>query len=1071
VKQTYVSLHQHTEGSFLDGYSSSEAVAKRASELGMTAIAVTDHGEVNQHIKMQNAGQKYGVKILFGMEGYLVDSINRVREESDRQNSHFCVWAENEEGLRNLWTLSSRAYIEGRYYKPLVDWEMLSQLNLNGLIVTDGCMLAYMARYILAGEDDKAVELIGRYIDTFGDDNFFMELHTWQFCAPTGAVVNTKTGQTDFELNADMTKINQGKVRLAKMYDIPLIVVNDAHYACEDEWEHHALVWKMNTSSEDKTDSGRTASWIMTDDEIYYWMDRHHIDRDVVEEAIKNTQRIAQRCNVEIKDGHHLPHMTDSDEKELALFLETIEKGFQKKIVGKGRDQQRYRDAIDMELAVIVPKKFYGYFNTVADYCLWAKHVAKMLVGPARGSAGGSVIAWLMDITEIDPIKYGLLFSRFISESRKDNPDIDLDFPQSRRPEVIQYLIYKYGKDNVAGIGTLSRLKAKGILKDLSRAFGISFDDQAEMTKIIEQVADFDEEEESGLTWNEILTIKGGELAPWAKRYPELFSKMEDMIGFVRQSSSHASGILVSDVPLYGVMPLRIKGKSEFPVTQFENSETEGDHEVGWLGFEKLDILGLRHLDTLADCRDIIEKRHGIELDFYDWTDEQYSDPAIWTEPNKGDTLGLFQIETPSAAKTTSKFNIKNERDVAALISVNRPGVIDAGMLEPFLRRRAGKENVSTPHQMMTDVLGETFGICVYQEQIMKLVQVTAGYTPTEADDIRKIMGKKLMDRMKALKVEFAGKCAGNPEFVALLRRGERAEDVAEKIWDNIEPSGRYAFNLSHAQAYAFITCWEAWLRHYYPAEFMTALMRTDPDKIPAYVTWAKRHDINILPPDINDSEDKFVLTDEGVRYGLTSVMSVGEKSYTEIAEKRPFESFDDLMSRISKNGFNSRVGENLISIGALDRFDSRTVMLAKFFTLRKLPDRPIPNFWDDEVVGKLEKSLVGSYITKHPVDKYIQIIEEECLQNPEVLESLEPKELATIGGLLTRVKPYRTKTGKMMAWLTVEWKGENFDLVIFPERYSAYRYLLVEEKPVIIEVERLARGAQVKDMIRLDRV
>lgn len=556
----YTGLHIHSqEGSFLDGYATVEQIAKRAKDLNQKAVALTDHGECAGHFHFQKACQKHEVKPIFGMEGYLVDSVTRVREEKDRLNSHITLLAKDQEGLSNLWAWSSLAY-EGDnfYYRPLADWEIAKKYS-GGLYASDGCLLAFMARAIIDDDSDRARQLIGQYLDVFGD-NFYMELHTFQFLDP----------QTDEQrdLNAQMTKVNQGKVELAHEYGIPLVVVNDAHYSEPDHWENHALVWEMNTTSnDDQTGRGQTAGWMMDEDELVYWMGKHGISRQVTEEAIRNTNEIAENCNAEIQNRPRMPRITRSEEDDLKLFLRHVEDGFKRKVEQQGLDTNRYWERVEEEVRLITEKGFYGYFNVVADYTKYAKEEAKMLVGPSRGSAGGSLTAYLMDITEIDPLKYDLLFGRFIAPSRKGYPDVDLDFPQSKRPEMKEYLSNKYGHDHVCGIGTFSKLQPKGVIADLSRAMGIPFEDKQKISKIIEKTKDL-EVANVEVSWTEVIETQGGELLPWLKQYPQLFDKAGEMAGMIRQPSTHAAGLLVSNEPLYGSLPTRVKNKTV--TSQFE---------------------------------------------------------------------------------------------------------------------------------------------------------------------------------------------------------------------------------------------------------------------------------------------------------------------------------------------------------------------------------------------------------------------------------------------------------------------------------------------------------------------
>lgn len=410
-KPNLVGLHVHSERSFLDGYSSLEDIAKRAKSLGQEAVALTDHAEVGGHYEFAKQCKEYGVKPLFGCEGYLVDDVTRVRNEKDRKNSHITLIAKNQKGLENLWAWSSEAYEKNFYYRALQDWDGAKKYS-EGLYASDGCLLSYMAKSIIDEDTDRQHQLMGQYLKTFGE-NFYMELHTFQFMNPST--------EEQFRLNKEMTMVNQAKVELAHQYSVPLVVVNDAHYSKPEDWVNHDLVWAMNTrGNADQTGEGQTATWMMDNEDALYWMSKHGVSRSVTEEAIKNTALIAESCTAEIKEGYHLPRLTKSDKDDLKLFMKHVEEGFQRKVIEKGLDERKYQATLDYELETIVSKGFPGYFLVVADYAKWAKEEAKMLMGPARGSAGGSLTSYLLDITEIDPVKYNLSFDRFLNPDRGD---------------------------------------------------------------------------------------------------------------------------------------------------------------------------------------------------------------------------------------------------------------------------------------------------------------------------------------------------------------------------------------------------------------------------------------------------------------------------------------------------------------------------------------------------------------------------------------------------------------------------------------------------------------------------
>lgn len=1049
TEYTYAGLHTHSQRSFLDGYSSLEEIAQRAKTLGQKSVALTDHAEVGGHWQFQKECLSQGIKPLFGIEGYMVDSVAKSREEKDRLNSHITLIAKNQEGLKNLWAWSSEAYEKNFYYRALQDWDGAKKYS-KGLYASDGCLLAFMARAIIADDKDKQHRLMGQYLDLFGD-NFYMELHTFQFMDPST--------EEQHRLNKEMTMVNQGKVELANKYGVPLVVVNDAHYTKPDDWINHDLVWAMNTQSNmDQTGRGQTASWMMDNEDILYWMSKHGISRSVTEEAIKNSSIISDSCEVEIKPEQRMPRITPTDKDDLRLFLKTLEDGFDKKVSQRGLDSDFYFKRLESEIKTITDKSFQGYFNVVADYHKWAKYEAKMMTGAGRGSAGGSLVAYLMDITEVDPLKYDLDFDRFLVKERKGLPDIDLDYPQSRREEVKQYLATKYGEDHICGIGTLSTLQPKGVLADLSRAMDIPKEDSRAISKIIEEVSDMDIEE--GDSWSEIVQESGGELASWAKRYPELFEKMGEMVGLVRQSGTHAAGTLVSSEPLPGNLPTRVKGGHK--VSAFTGDEVEE------LGYVKFDILGIRHLDTLQNAKNMIRERHGVEVDYYSFGDKEFRDPAIWKMFEKAQVNGIFQAETDSMSKVGSQLLPKSEEDLSVLFAINRPGVIQAGLLDPFLKRWNGEEEVHFDHPMMEEIVGSTMGILVFQEQILSTVKKIAGFSGGEADQVRKILGKRLHEQMLEKKKEFFDRALKNEEFVAQSKSGNPVDDL-DKIWGSIEASGKYSFNKSHSVAYALLGSWEVWTKHYFFPEFITALLQTDPDKIGKHVAEARRNGIEILPPDINESGKTFTLTsDTTIRYGLGAIAHVGAKAIKEILKNRPYSSLEEFVDKNPARIVNKRVVVNLIRIGAFDSMGDRSDVLQNYYDIRKIKETA-PDFTLDDVVYEAEMELVGTYILKDPMDRYRKAIENVCVSSPHEIEELQKGETGEVGGQVTKIKEHTTKGGRQMAFTEITWDDEVFEVTVFPDAWSTFKNLMSVGAPVATRVSRLDRGCHMVHLERLD--
>lgn len=1051
TEYTYAGLHTHSQRSFLDGYSSLEGIAERAKSLGQKAVALTDHQEVGGHWQFQKECLARDIKPIFGCEGYLVDNVTRVREEKDKKNSHITLLAKNETGLKNLWAWTSEAYEKNFYYRALQDWEGARHYS-EGLYASDGCLLAYVAQSIIEEDTDRQHRLMGQYLDIFGD-NFYMELHTFQFLDPSD--------DEQRRLNREMTMVNQRKVELANQYGVPLVVVNDAHYTRPEDWVNHDLVWAMNTRGNlDQTGRGQTASWMMDNEDILFWMSKHGISREVTEEAIKNTSIIADSCNVEIKSELRMPRLTPTERDDLKLFLKNLEEGFNKKVVDRGLDADLYFGRMKNEVQTITDKKFEGYFNVVADYHKWAKYDAAMMTGAARGSAGGSLVAYLMDITEVDPIKYDLDFDRFLVKERKGLPDIDLDYPQSRREEVKQYLAKRYGEDHICGIGTLSTLQPKGVLADLSRAMDIPREDSRAISKVIEDVSDLDIEE--GVSWNEIVQESDGDLAPWARKYPELFEKMGEMVGLVRQSGTHAAGTLVSSETLEGNLPTRVKGGHK--VSAFTGDEVEE------MGFVKFDILGIRHLDTLQNAKEMVKERHGVELDYYSFGDKEFRDPDIWKMFETAQVNGIFQAETAAMSRIGAQLKPKNEEDLSILYAINRPGVVRAGLLQPFLDRWNGLEEVHYDHPMMEEIVGGTMGILVFQEQILATVKKLAGFSGGEADQVRKILGKRQVEAMQEKKDEFISRALNNEEFVNQSETGDPRGDL-ENIWKSIEASGAYSFNKSHSVAYAILSAWEVWTKHHYFPEFITALLQTDPDKISKHVAEARRNGMKILPPDINESGSTFTLTDDTtIRYGLGAISHVGTKAVSEIIKNRPYSSLEEFVEKNSARLVNKKVVVNLIRIGAFDSMGERSDILQAYYDLRKIKDE-VPDFTLDEVVYEAEMELVGVHILKDPMDKYRKSIERVCASSPYEIDSLKVGRTGKIGGQITKVKEHTTKGGRKMAFIGITWDDEFFDVLVFPEAWDNLKNFIELGAPVATIVMKLEKGCHLVHLERLDYI
>lgn len=1435
---TQVNLHNHTQGSFVDGLSSVEQSARRAKEVGSDAVSITDHNECNQHLAFQKACDAEGILPVFGIEADWVYDIGWTREHLSYPDnrSHICLLAENDEGLSNLWRLSSLAYTdEYRFYKPLINPGVMRE-HKAGLWASDGCLLTEFSRAIQKGDEELARHHFAMLHGIFGD-RFYSELHTWQFINPGPDDHIKWNGEMILasEANQICRETNEAKIRFATEMGVPLVVVNDSHHAWPEQWFNKELVWrstvgssKRNKSDDKQQDSEKMlqkADHLMGGDELYSWMALHGVSREIVGQCIENSYRIAHSCTARIKPTLEMPRLNDSGLEDLRQLMAKCEQGFRDKVTRAGLDERVYFDRLQTELELIAAKQFPGYFLVVEDQVeaavsgRWKPYIeagAKLepvLCGPGRGSAGGSLVAYLIGITSIDPIHYDLLFERFLTPGRKGNPDIDCDFPQSQRGGEKSYLSARYGHDHVCSIGTLTRSQPKALLKDLGKALGtdyIPWNDVIAMGKIIEHVSAIETEEgDELLSWADVVEKKGGELAPWAKKYPLLFEKLNEMGGIIRQSSVHASGVVVSNRPVIGALPTRSRPVDGVVVTQFDMNEVEE------LGAVKLDLLGIRHLDTLMHARKLVYDRHGVWLDYRrddlpyelwdigsEWADditasigpearvvtfgyEHFADPAIWPQIDAGGTAGIFQLETPGLTRASMEVQPRNEEDVAALISIVRPGVKDANLDKEFIARRHGRSPIVYDHPMMEPLTKSTYGVLIYQEQLLRAARELAGFTPDEASDLQKALSKKKMDKVKALKEKFVRGCLANPEFTSVwdyrsLKQQviDAGTQVVEKIWSSIEASGRYAFNKcttgdtqvklgaasqkipsgtmavaemyerlhgsdpryrswrqkfkdparglrtwsvcddgrlrpnrildvhyngtapvwtvtlangcaitttdnhqhatpegyvkvsdlrvgnfllvdagydgvcvdtgggfskgkertyhpvtgrwgyidggnarfkewsatqarrcvecgdtegriershqdgdrsnnhpdnlkmlcvschkrhdyglgrrkrgekgllteavevvsieyageqdvydlevgdpyhswvgngivthnSHAVGYSVISSWEIWTKHYYPQEYLVALMATDSENVNTYLREARQRGIAIEPPDINLSSAKFTIHGSSIRYGLDTIRGVGDAAMEQVlAAERPFTSIGDMLRRCP---LGKAQMEALISIGALDGFrpdiepyterrrqlmmeyhDWRILMnvaegkrakfteaeavahIAAWRELHSTDDRyrekyvkefAVPDYADPSVMQEIEKDLVGNYITADPMARYDEAIRKVAITHPSQMENYRKGDQFIIGGLVTKLSSTKIKKegrnkGREMGFLTLTWNDADFEATLFPDSWERFALLLPEGAPVTALVKRDDRGCNVEELIRLD--
>ena len=1082
-----VHLHTHSEHSALDGLSTIDQIVTRVIELDQEAVAITDHGECGGHLRLQHAADKAGIKPIFGMEGYFTDDRFDKSGKKGETYDHMTVIAINDEGLRNLWSLSSMAYLEGTYYgNPRFDWDLLERYN-NGLIVTGGCMGGCIGKHLQTdGHYDKAVERISRYQAIFGE-RFHLELHTY--------------------MDPESTEWNMRVAEAAIDFSVPLLAVSDSHYAKPEQWFAHELMTAVQmgktVNDPSRFSYGPNQLCIFSEEETRSRLS--YIPETLVDQAINRTNEIAQMCDARIPGARSMPVFFNTAAMDERKLREYTEEGYNKKIVGHVDESMlpAYRERLDYELEVIITRGFPGYFLTVQDIIKWSKD-NDYLVGPSRGSVGGSLLAYCLDITTVDPIPANLIFERFLNPERVGMPDIDIDMPKDERHFVREYLEKKYGKYNIASIGTVNTLGIKQAIRDISRGLGIDRNDAQKMCDIIDEDWNI---KNRGADWKTVEKQYGRDLTPWINKYPKLFENLPELVNHIRHTSAHAAGIVVSKDSLIGSMPLRFA--KEDVRTQFDMNE------VDELGFVKIDLLGLRTLSTLMESLRIIKERNDGVLPFdhfYDWNynwAKYYEDPAVWDSICTGHNIGLFQIETSSLRTLVKRFQPRSIEDLCTMIAIYRPGITRAfdpetglNLLEMYMQKREGKRTVTYKHPKLEKILGISYGSFVYQEQIMQTCHELAGYTIPETDRVRKAVSKSNYEDMVDEAKTFVRKCMQNGI----------EEDLAKAIFEDMRAFGMYGFNKSHGYGYSMLTYWTAWMKHYYPREYMTALFRTNPSENVIYTRESRRMGIQVLGPDINESGDNFTLTPGGrIRYGLNSVKFVASAS-VELGKLGPYSSMEDFFARVPSRKVNKRAALAMIKCGVFDSIcgDARTA-LKEYLKARKeyknldnncntncsFCHGSISGFdcladlqEDVEDRGKNEHELLGTMVSVDPLADYIEVIEDEHTYPGERL--MYKGERAVLGGIIVKVKKLVTKRGKNpgaeMCQIWVELpihreerdyfndediegatKDESVQLVAFPDTYDRLKDKIEIGKPIIAEVEKLKDGLSLRNIFRLD--
>lgn len=1050
----YVPLHLHSEYSLLDGAIRLKELVEEASALRMPAVAVTDHGNLFGAVELYHHATKAGIKPIIGCEVYVAPESRFEKRQgngSEDASYHLILIARNNHGYRNLVALVTRAYTEGFYYRPRIDRDLLEQYS-GGLIALTSCMKGEIPVYLQRGMIEKARERALDYKHILGPDNFYIELQD--------------NGLPEQE------RLNRNLLDLARELHIGIVATNDCHYMRKEDARAHDILLCIQTG---KTvdDKNRLR---MQSDGFYFKSpeEMKHAFRELPE-AIMNTRAIAERCSVEFKLGETLLPRYESPGKSPDLLLEELARTGMLKRLGANIDD-RYRLRLERELEIIKKMDYASYFFIVWDFIRYAKEKG-IPVGPGRGSAAGSLVSYCMGITDIDPVKYNLLFERFLNPERISMPDIDVDFCKDRRSEVISYVADKYGKDHVAQIITFGTMAAKAAIRDVGRALAMPYGEVDRIAKMIPNTAHVTIED----------TLKSD---PQLKALYDTNPKIRELIdtamrleGLSRHASTHAAGVVISPAPLTDYTPLYRNPADGSIMTQFDMRSIER------IGLLKFDFLGLKTLTVINKTIAYI-KDSGKEFSL---DDISFDDRKTYELLSSGNTTGIFQLESAGMRELLVKISPSRFEDLIAIVALYRPGPMGSGMIDEFIKRKKGKIPVKYDLPQLKEILDETYGVILYQEQVMQIANKLAHFSMGQADILRKAMGKKKPEEMDKQKEAFIRGAVAN----------RIPEKKASRIFDLMAYFAEYGFNKSHSAAYAYVAYQTAYLKAHYPVEFMAATLSADmdnTDKIVKSIAGCRDMTIEILPPDINLSGKEFRVVENLIRFGLEAVKGVGSAAIESIIETRdatgPFVSVSDFLDRIDQRKVNRKVVEGLIKAGAFDSLEgtrahametmnrilsngSRGSAVRAFGQQSIFADSPkadsviVPE-WSRDVLLKYEKEALGFYLTGHPLAAYAAILKKLGTRNISELEEVADGQEVRIAGILTGIRKVQTKSkAEIMAYCTIDDPSANIDIIVFPELYKVSISILQKEVPLFVRgsLDKTEKGAKIvaHEITRLD--
>ena len=1028
-EKSFTHLHVHTEYSLLDGAARINDLLDAAKSLGMNSLAITDHGTMYGVIDFYKAAQKRGIKPIIGCEVYVAPQSRFDREKTDgTKYFHLILLAENNDGYKNLVKLASLAGTEGFYYRPRVDKEILRKYH-GGLIALSACVAGEIPRAIFKNDFPRAKKLIAEYVEIFGRENFFLEIQNHGL--------------------EDEAKVRDALKKFSAEMNIPLVATNDSHYVRREDSEFHDLLLCIQTN---KTVHDANRLRFSSDD--YYLKsaaEMRQIFSDTPE-ACDNTLKIAERCNVTIEFGKfQMPEFPLPEGKTDADYLREI---CYKKLPARYEiltDEIKTR--LDYELEIIHGMGYDGYFLIVHDFINFARQ-KKIPVGPGRGSAAGSLVAYLLEITELDPLKYNLLFERFLNPERVTLPDIDVDLCYIRRDEVIAYVRQRYGAEHVSQIATFGTLAAKAAIRDVVRVLDLPFNDGSRLVKMIPNVLN--------ITLDDALKkskdLRGEyDKNPDSKKIIDLAKKLE---GLPRHLSVHAAGVVISKLPLDEIVPMQLSNGSL--VTQYDKDKIEE------LGLLKMDFLGLRTLTIVEEALSNIKKFRGVDLKLSEIPLRDEKTSAMLTA---GETGAVFQMESAGMTQLVKDLRPEGFEDLIPTVALYRPGPLGSGMVEDFIAGKHGRKVKKYLHPKLEPILKETFGVILYQEQVMQIVQTLAGFTLGQADILRRAMSKKKAEILMAQRENFLRGCESNG--VSLL--------LAMKIFELLSHFADYGFNKSHSAAYGLLAWQTAYLKAHYPAEYLAATMSGTPDseKVAAYIELARRMGIKVLAPDVNQSLSHFTVDGGAIRFGLAAIKTVGEVATENLIRERErggkFKSLADFCGRIDSKNFTRRCLENFIKCGAFDSVDKRRTALlesidsaisagAKTHYDRK--SGAINLFGDDESSAQIdipdvkerplkeilawEKDTLGFYLSGHPLDEFSEIIS-NLTAAKEILDGKFPSKRVKVGGIITNVRRVTTRSGDTMAFLKLEDFGGVIDVTLFPNVFYRNMNVALPDEIVVV--------------------